>query len=84
MDVLICHTIPPFRFKAGWQPMKTRSGASALFLEKNHTFCHPTEGFDIEKWNYGLILDPEQTKISTLPHTAASVSVPGRNRAWKK
>jgi hypothetical protein len=63
----------------GSQPMNTGSGASALFLRKNHTLCHPTDGSDIRKRKYGLTLDPDQTKISTLPHTATSMSEPSRS-----
>jgi hypothetical protein len=64
--------------------MNIGSGALASFLRKNLTFRHPTGGSNIEKWKYGLIPDPERTKISTLPHTAASASEPSCSRVWKK
>jgi hypothetical protein len=64
--------------------MNMGSGASALFLRKNHSFHHLTGWLDIKKCKYGSIPDPERTKILTLPHTAASASKLGYNRAWKK
>jgi hypothetical protein len=59
--------------------MNMGSGVSASFLRKNHTFYHPTGGSDIEKQKYGSSPDPDQTKMSTMSHTATSMSEPYRS-----
>jgi hypothetical protein len=64
--------------------MNMGSGASASFVRKNHIFHHPTGGSNTGKRKYGSTPDPDHTKISTLPHTAASVFEPDRSRARKK
>jgi hypothetical protein len=56
--------------------MNRGSGASASFLRKNHTFCHPIRGSDIEKQKYGLTPSLDQTKMSTLPTPSLSHSSP--------
>jgi hypothetical protein len=60
------------------------SGTSASFLRKNHTFHHPAGGSNIGKQKYRLTPDLDRTKISTLPHTAASTSKPGYSQVQKK
>jgi hypothetical protein len=64
--------------------MNMGSGASVLFLRKNHTFHHLTRGSDIEKWKYRLTPSLDWTKMSTLPHIVTSASEPCRNWAQKK
>jgi hypothetical protein len=52
------------------------SSALASFLRKNNTFHHLTGGSNIKKQKYGSTLDPDQTKMSTMRHTAASAFEP--------
>jgi hypothetical protein len=54
------------------------------FLRKNHTFHHLAGGSYIGKQEYGSTPDLDRTKISTLSHTAASVSEPSCSQARKK
>jgi hypothetical protein len=65
----------------GWQPVNTGSGASALFLRKNHTFRHPASGSDIRKQKYGSTPNLDRTKISTLPLPCLSPAAAGHGRS---
>jgi hypothetical protein len=46
---------PQLSWAVGCLPVTTGSGAVALFLRRNHSFCHPTDGLEIERWKYGMI-----------------------------
>jgi hypothetical protein len=52
---------------------------SALFLRKNHSFCHLTRGLDIEWQKYESTPNLDWTEMSALHRIATSASKPGRN-----
>jgi hypothetical protein len=83
-DVLVSHTVPPFGLRNGAATREHRERCVGVIPQKEPYFCHLTRGSDIEKQKYGSTLGTDKTKLSTLPHTAASVSEHYCIRARKK
>jgi hypothetical protein len=59
--IFLSHPVPPARLDGRCLPVTIGRGASTLFLRKNHSFRHPTDGLETERRKYGLIPSPEQT-----------------------
>jgi hypothetical protein len=72
---------PHLGWGMGRLPMNMGSGTSASFFRKNHTFHHPTGGTDIKKQKDGLTLDPDRTKMVTLPLPRLSPAIAGHGRS---
>jgi hypothetical protein len=68
VDLSLGDVVPLIKLRDG---MVTREHRERLIdiisQKKKHSFHHPTGGLDIERRKYGLTLDLNRTKMSTLP-----------------